>query len=194
MIDHTVLGCGIVQGGPYRYFGQVSPQPPQCDSWPTTWAAQVKADNPDLVLLLVGRWETMDRVHNGQWTHIGVPAFDSYLSSQLDKAISVLSSTGARVVVSNEPYNRRGEQPNGSLFPEDQPARVNAWNALVTQAVTARPTTTRLLNLNQKLCPNGVFTWNVDGIQVRSDGVHLTPQGVDWLTPWLTSALRADAA
>jgi hypothetical protein len=31
----------------------------------------------------------------------------------------------------------------------------------------------------------------VDGIQVRSDGVHLTPDGVRWLTPWLVRALAA---
>ena len=30
----------------------------------------------------------------------------------------------------------------------------------------------------------------VDGIKVRSDGVHLTPEGVRWLTPWLEESLR----
>ena len=30
----------------------------------------------------------------------------------------------------------------------------------------------------------------VDGIRMRSDGVHPTPQAVEWLTPWLTDALR----
>jgi hypothetical protein len=25
---------------------------------------------------------------------------------------------------------------------------------------------------------------------VRSDGVHLTPEGVKWLTPWLEESLR----
>jgi hypothetical protein len=46
-----------------------------------------------------------------------------------------------------------------------------------------------LLDLNRKLCPNGTFTWTVDGVQVRSDGVHLTPEGVGWLTPWLVREL-----
>ena len=47
----------------------------------------------------------------------------------------------------------------------------------------------KLLDLNRKLCPAGTFTWTVDGVQVRSDGVHLTPTGVRWLTPWLLRAL-----
>lgn len=192
MINHAVLGCGVVQGGPYRYFGQVSQQPPGCDDWPTTWAGQVAADRPAAVLLVVGRWETMDRMYQGRWSHVGETAFDQHLSTELTRAIAVLGSTGAKIVVSNESYNRRGEQPDGSLYPEDQPARVNAWNALLGRVLSATPNTT-LLDLNHKLCPDGVFTWTVDGIQVRSDGVHLTPAGVTWLTPWLTASLRADA-
>jgi len=190
-IDHTVLGCGITRGGPYRYFGQVSPQPPGCDNWPTTWGQQVAADKPDEVLLLVGRWETMDRVHDGQWMHLGDPAYDSYLSTELDTAVRLLGTTGARVVAATEPYNHRGEQPDGSLYPEDQPDRVARWNTLLRQAA-ARHQGTAILDLNTKLGPNHTYTATVDNITVRSDGVHLTPAGVTWLTPWLIAALHAD--
>jgi len=189
-IDHTVLGCGLTRGGPYRYFGQVSAQPPGCDDWPTTWAQQVAADKPDEVLLLVGRWETMDRVHDGQWMHLGDPAYDSYLATELDTAIPLLGATGVRVVAATEPYNRRGEQPDGSLYPEDQPERVMRWNTLLDQAA-GRHRGTAILDLNTKLGPNRTYTATVDGITVRSDGVHLTPAGVTWLTPWLIAALQA---
>jgi len=190
-IDHTVLGCGITRGGPYRYFGQVSPQPPDCDNWPTTWGQQVAADKPDEVLLLVGRWETMDRLHDGQWMHLGDPAYDSYLSTELDTAVGLLGASGARVVAATEPYNRRGEQPDGSLYPEDQPDRVARWNTLLRQAAARHPGTA-ILDLNTKLGPNHTYTATVDNITVRSDGVHLTPAGVNWLTPWLIAALHAD--
>jgi len=190
-IDRTVVGCGIVEGAPYRYFGAVADQHPQCENWQSTWAQQLATDRPDEALLLVGRWETMDRVHDGQWTHIGESGFDDYLSGQLDSALAVLGSTGARVVAATEPYNRRGEQPDGSLYPEDHPERVTAWNNLLTQAVRRRHGTD-LIDFGRQLCPDGHFTWDVDGITVRSDGVHLTPDAVGWLTPWLTSQLRAN--
>jgi peptidoglycan/LPS O-acetylase OafA/YrhL len=189
--DRTALGCGIVRGGPYRYFGHVSEQQPRCDSWPQTWAGQLAADRPDIALLVVGRWETMDRKHDGQWTHVGQPAFDSYLSGELAQAFGVLAATGARVVVTTEPFNRRGEQPDGSLYPEDQPDRVRQWNSLLTAAVATSPAT-RVLDLNHQLSPDGKFAWSVGGVQVRSDGVHLTPAGVTLLTPWLLGALKAD--
>src|SRR5699024_5859522 len=28
--NHTVIGCGVVRGGPYRYFGQTLDQKPEC--------------------------------------------------------------------------------------------------------------------------------------------------------------------
>jgi hypothetical protein len=186
--DHTVLGCGIITGGPYRYFGAQYPDSRTCDAWPRRWRRELRADRPEEVLLLVGRWETMDHQYQGRWQHVGDPAYDRHLAALLGTAISLLGSTGARVIVATEPYNRRGEQPDGSLYPEDNPERVTSWNRLLRMVAAAHPGT-RLLDLNRKLCPDGTFTWTVDGIQVRSDGVHLTPDGVRWLTPWLVREL-----
>jgi len=191
LVDHTNLGCGIVQGGPYRYFGQNYDDNATCDSWPSRWAAQVAADRPDEVLLVTGRWETMDRMYQDQWMHIGQPAFDTYLSSALQQAVHVLGATGAKVIVATEPYNRRGEQPDGSLYPEDDPSRVARWNQLVAAQLAATPSVAKL-DLSTKLCPNGTYTWDVGGVQVRSDGVHLSPAGVQWLAPWLATELEND--
>lgn len=188
-IDHTVIGCGVVRGGPYRYFGQTLEQKPECDTWPERWSQRIAYDKPDVVLLIVGRWETIDRVHNGDWTHTGDPDFDQYLTGELKHALDVLGSTGARVVVTTEPYNRRGEKPDGTLYPEDKPDRVNHWNTLLRRVIGQRPNIS-ILDLNKKLGPNGVYSAKVDGLQVRSDGVHLTPEGVKWLTPWLEDAVR----
>jgi peptidoglycan/LPS O-acetylase OafA/YrhL len=191
-IDHSVLGCGIATGGPYIVQGQQWPDNPKCDAWPQHWRQQLEADRPNEVLLMVGRWETLDHYYQGQWQHIGDPAYDLHLELLLGEAITLLGSTGARVVVATEPYNRYGEQPDGSLWPEDQPIRVTLWNRLVRQVVAAHPGT-QMLDFGRKLSPNGTFTWTVDGIQVRRDGVHLTPQGVRWLAPWLVQQLERDA-
>jgi peptidoglycan/LPS O-acetylase OafA/YrhL len=190
--DYSVLGCGIVTGGPYRVHGQVWPDNPKCDLWPRRWLRQLRADRPDEVLLMVGRWETMDHYYQGRWQHLGDLAYDLHLAALLSRAITLLGSTGARVVVATEPYNRGGEQPNGSLYPEDNPMRVTIWNRLLREVVAAHPGT-RVLDLNRKLCPNGTFTWTVDGVQVRSDGIHLTPQGAQWLAPWLVRELDTAA-
>jgi peptidoglycan/LPS O-acetylase OafA/YrhL len=188
-IDYTTIGCGIVRGGPYRYQGETLNQKPECDTWPPRWSQRIAHDRPDAVLLIIGRWETSDRINEGHWTHIGDPEFDAYVTRELGRALDILGSTGARLVVATEPYNRRGEKPDGSLYPEDQPDRVDRWNALLHSAIGQRPNIT-VLDLNKKLCPDGVYTNKVDGIKMRIDGVHPTPEAVKWLTPWLLDSLR----
>ncbi len=190
LINHTLVGCGIVRGGPFKYSAESGNPKPECETWPSRWSGQVAHDKPDVVLLVVGRWETIDRVHDGRWTHVGDPAFDAYLSGELRQALAVLGSTGARVVVTTEPYNRRAEKPDGSLYPEDQTNRTDSWNALLRNVVTQRPNA-RVLDLSRKLGPGGYYATKVDGIKMRSDGVHPTAEAVKWLTPWLLDALAA---
>lgn len=188
-IDHTVIGCSLVRGTPYRYIGQTLEQRSECDSWPSRWSTQISQDRPDVALLVIGRWETVDRVNEGKWTHIGEPTFDAYLNFELQRALNIVGSTGVRVMVATVPYSRGGEKPDGRLYPEDQPDRVNQWNAMLRNAVGQHPNV-GIVDLNKKLGPDGVYTAKVDGIKVRSDGVHLTPEGVKWLLPWLEESLR----
>lgn len=188
-IDHTVIGCSLVRGGPYRYLGQTLEPKAECDTWPSRWSEQIAQDRPDVALLIIGRWETVDRVNEGRWTHIGDPSFDGYLTGELHRALDVLGATGSRLVVATVPYSRRGEKPDGSLWPEDEPDRADQWNALLRSTIGQRPNV-GMLDLNKKLCPGGSYTAKVDGVQVRSDGVHLTPEGVKWLTPWLEESVR----
>ena len=49
---------------------------------------------------------------------------------------------------------------------------------------------TALFGLNCELGPDGHFTCDVDGAQVRSDGVHLSSDGLRWLAPWLAAQLQ----
>ena len=188
-IDHTVIGCSLVRGGPYRYLGQTLEPKPACDTWPSRWSEQIAQDRPDVALLIIGRWETVDRVNEGRWTHLGDPSFDGYLTGELQRALDVLGAAGARLVVATVPYSRRGEKADGSLYPEDQPNRVDQWNMLLRRTIGQRANVA-ILDLNKKLCPDGVYTAKVDGVQVRSDGVHLTPDGAKWLTPWLEESVR----
>ena len=190
--DRTMLGCGVARTAPYRYFGQTYDVVARdCQAWPVRWRRAIAVDDPDVALILVGRWETMDRMLDGEWSHVGSPAFDSYLRSELGLAITTAGAHGAQVVLATEPYNRRGEQLDGSLYPEDQPERVTAWNTLLRDVADDHPGT-RVLELGDRVSPGGEFTWTAGGVQIRSDGLHLTPSGVqEWIAPWLLPQLRA---
>jgi peptidoglycan/LPS O-acetylase OafA/YrhL len=189
LINRGVLGCGVVRGGPFHYFGKQLPQPRACESWPQTWAEHVGRHDPDVVLAVVGRWEVMDRVHAGTWTRLGEPAFDAYIERELEEAFTVLSAGDATVAFTTAPYFLRGEHPDGGRWPEDDPARVDRFNAILRGVVERHPNRAALLDLGAQTSRDGQYTPVIDGVDLRFDGVHFSPAGARWLQPWLFGAL-----
>ncbi|HEX9992172.1 MAG TPA: acyltransferase family protein [Acidimicrobiales bacterium] len=191
LVSEARLGCGIVRGGPYRYFGAEKEQLPECETWPETWAGWIATHDPDVVAVLVGRWEVMERVHDGEWAHVGQPAFDAYLLEELETMVAVTTARGARVALLTAPYYRRGERPDGGIFPEDEPARVDAWNRLVREVAARHPGSVTLVEFGAHVTPGTEYVRDVDGVRVRSDGVHVTVSGAHWIAPWLFPRLAA---
>ena len=184
-----VLGCGVVRGGPYRYFGKELQTPRECESWPSQWSGHVSRFDPDVVLLTVGRWEVMDRMHQGRWMRLGDPVFDRYLERELEEAVRILTVGDAVVVLTTAPYYLRGERPDGGRWPEDDPVRVNHFNGLLRNVAERHPNQVALLDLNAQTSRNGQYTPVIDGVNLRFDGVHFSPEGSTWLAPWLFDAL-----
>lgn len=60
--------------------------------------------------------------------------------------------------------------------------------------VAAKRPNVSVLDFNAKLNPGGSYTAKVDGIRMRSDGVHPTAEAVKWLTPWLLDSLSSPAS
>jgi peptidoglycan/LPS O-acetylase OafA/YrhL len=194
--NRAVQGCGIARLPDIRYIGTPHTNYPGCDTWDGRWRAAVAADDPDVSMILLNRWELMDRRLNGRYQAVGDPEYDAYLTRELTLAISIAAGDGARVVLLTAAYTHRSERPDGGLYPEDTPQRVDAWNRLLATVAAAAPSHPTILDLNRLTCPNGVFTWSIGGLQVRGDGLHFTPAGVQriiapWLLPQLTRLATA---
>ncbi|MFC0002768.1 acyltransferase family protein [Micromonospora siamensis] len=185
----AVQGCGIARLPELRYVGGDHTNYPGCDTWDNRWWKSVDADDPDVAVILLDRWELVDRRLDGRWQHVGDPAYDEYLAGELDRAIDIAGGRGAHVVLLTAPYTRRAERPDGGLWPEDDAQRVDAWNRLLADAAVRKEAS--LLDLNRRVCPDGEFTWEAGGVRVRSDGLHFTPRGVrEWIAPWLLPELH----
>jgi peptidoglycan/LPS O-acetylase OafA/YrhL len=188
-----IVGCGVALGTSVRSDGITSPIPGSCYQWQTTWQSTLARARPQVAIVLLGRWELLDRELNGTWQHVGQPAFDTYLAQQLDAAIATAGSTGAPVVLCTAPYFLGLEAPGGGTYPENQPERVDAWNAVVRAAVARHPGVT-LFDLNKLVSPSGAYASSVDGVVVRSsDGVHFSLTAGAVVGPALLPVVR-DAA
>ncbi|MFI5914419.1 acyltransferase family protein [Dactylosporangium sp. NPDC051541] len=188
--NQGVQGCGIAPLPDVRYAGAPHANYPYCTTWESRWSTSTTAADPDVVVILLDRWELMDRKLDGRWTGVGDANFDRYLTAQLTRAVDLTAAHGARIVLLTAPYTHREERPDGGLWPEDQPERVDTWNRLLTAVAAGHPSHPARLDLNRVLCPEGRFTWTVGGIRVRSDGLHITPAGVrQVVAPWLAPQL-----
>ncbi len=188
----SLSGCGIASAVPYDEHGTATYPLAPCASWPTTWQADINQLHPQVVAVVIGWWDTMDQMYGGRWQHLGDPAFDAYESSQFEKAVSILSSGGAHVVLMTAPYFNSGEQLDGQPWVEDSPARVNLLNKIIESVAARHPGIVSVVPLNRYLDPNGHFAWTIDGKVMRmGDGVHTTKAAGTYLAPKILPQLAA---
>ncbi len=197
--DGAIVACGVLRTSQYRAHGVPDPMAPQCNTgspaseqWPALWRGAIDQFHPDVVMVLAGRWEVMDRMLDGRWSHIGEPAFDAAVTQALEQAVQVAGSGGAYVELLTAPCFDSGEQPNGLPWPEDDPARLARYNQLVREVAAEHPATVRVLDFDSMVCPGGVYTTSIDGVQLRDgDGVHIVPTAAAgaWLAGHLLPAV-----
>ena len=186
--NEGIQGCGVVPLGPYRYFGTTYAMTDRCAGWASMWQAALDRDHPDVAVVIVGRWELMDRVFNGGWTRIGDPAFDQRIDQGFEDALRLLLGK-TKVVLATQPYYHRGFRPDGGDWPEDDPARVDHLNQII-RAVAARHPEVTVVDYGARMSPGGHLAMDVDGVKLRSDGVHVAAGAGPWLGDWLLSQVQ----
>ncbi|HEV3266759.1 MAG TPA: acyltransferase family protein [Acidimicrobiales bacterium] len=198
-----VLGCGLLLGQTTLHNtvdpgtlgtrgGQIEVP---CATQSARWTADVKAFQPDVVLLADGEYDVRNRLLNGRWTHIGEPDFDTAELRAMTSAINVLRSTGAAVVLLTAVYYQQPEQADGSAWPEDDPQRVDRYNALLRQAAAEAGSGVTVEDLNAHLDPGGHYVQYINGVNVRyADGIHVDAAGAKFVAPWLLTDVARIAA
>ncbi len=202
--DQGILGCGVTAGSEVQLKGVDSPTayacnpsikdppPPAYGFSPSSnepfmqqWKGYLTSFKPNVVALLAGRWEVVNRTYQGStFTDILNPTYAAYVKKQLQASVDLLTSTGAHLVILTAPCYNTGEQPSGQPWPEDSPARLAKYNDLVRQVGAANPDKVTIENLNGLVCPGGNYQEFMGGVQVRqSDGVHFTIPGGEFLAP-----------
>ena len=184
VIDQGVFGCDY-DTSPAISAGQQTIPLNDCLQWRPLYAADIARTHADVVGLLTGRWSITDRIVGGQTVHVGQPAWDDHLVAEYSQITQALGQLGVKVVLFTLPYFAPSEEaPDGSIYPENQPARVVAFNRDLARVAAADREAVTLVDLNAMLDPRGRFQTVVDGVVARwPDGIHVTASGGQWLQP-----------
>ena len=183
-----VLGCGVIRGDA-DIGGTWTPNPEKCERWSDTWPEIIRSQQAQVVVAFWGAWDMFDRRVNGQVMRWGTPELDQFLTSELDHALGVLTSTGARVVLLTAPYYEPPDlasrvDRSQSLY---EKPRVDHWNDLLRSVAQAHQDSVSVVDLHAYLDPNGASVDSIAGVDdIRYDGIHFTPQGADVVARWLS--------
>ena len=187
VLDATITGCGFGRGGRNKGVGYNRPWTEECRARDATVARDLAEFDPDMVLLAGGMWDVTDRLVPGigRWTHIGDPAYDRYLTGELQHMADLAASQGATVVWANSPHWNpvpgsvifMGEPP----YSESDPARADRFNEVLAAALAERPGV-RILDLASwmRAQPGGELDPSL-----RVDGVHFTEASTDTAAAWI---------
>jgi hypothetical protein len=177
-------GCGLMQPVRIRRKGAMVAAPANCNAWPERWRDLVTRYRPAAVLLEVGYWDGQDSQQlPGQRTVSSItdPVFRRRFDAQIDRAIAVLASAGAKVYVP-------------TVIDNDGPTRANsdAMNAAVRAAVRRNPRA-ELLDIHGQLCtPTKVCPQKVGGIGVYDETGHPSGPVHDRLGAWILNSIYTD--
>ena len=155
------------------------------DEWPRIWASEIESYEPDVIIVLVGGWDTTERIFP-DWGErprtIGDEIYDDWLISEYEAALELLTSHDARVVWLTAPCLAVRNDGMGVW----DPARTVRHNQILRHFEKMRGADLELLDLNSKVCPSGEFTNELAGMErIRPDGAHFSNEAEDWLAEWL---------
>lgn len=196
VVAQTRLGCSLARGGEVATFGRTHASGAECDDWPQRWRSAVEQGRPDAVLLQIGPWDVSDRRRPGrpEFEHVGQPAYDAFLKSEMHLAVDVLSSAGARVLWLTSPtvdLQRAAFPRPVTSLPASDPDRMARLNALIGEVAAERSDVVEVIDLAAHL--RSLSGDELDPT-LRPDGVHLSEAAsielATWLGPRVIDALR----
>ncbi len=190
-IGYARLGCAITDGDMIDV-GDDQPtlrdEDSTCQEWEFDWTDVSDQFRPSVSVIMVGAWEVLDHVVDGRRLSFPSPEWSDHVDAALRRGVAAASTGGGHVVLLRLPCM---DQAVGSLISaqaRNDQARVDEFNAIVERIAADTPMVSTL-PLDALLCPDGQPIGAIDGEQIRSDGVHLTPAGSELVWNWLGDQL-----
>ncbi|MCU0269276.1 MAG: acyltransferase [Acidimicrobiales bacterium] len=187
--NQAVIFCELIPA-PRRENGEVRAASDTCANWEQDWAADIEVFDPDVALVQLGAWEIFDREIDGTWVEFGTPEFDARLSAELQSVVDVLGAGGAEVVFLTTPRFTRDDGVSAQEWTQNDVARTDHFNELLGQLAAANPDDVTLIELGAWLCPDNECREQIDGVEMRQDGLHFAAADGAVVANWLAPQLR----
>ena len=221
LLNEGILGCGVADGttgeqsgGTFVVGAPCTPDPQSaqcppggvfgpkqnvpCQAWSAAWSDWVRQLQPNVVVLLAGGGEVLDRLYQGQMTNILQPTFAAYVEEPIGEGRADRHGRRrARWSSRPSPARARASSPTARRGPRTAPPGRPPTTDLLRTVAAEHPGQVYVQDLNSYVCPGGNYTEDLDGVPVReSDGSHFAMQpggGGDYLAPAILPYWRISA-
>jgi peptidoglycan/LPS O-acetylase OafA/YrhL/lysophospholipase L1-like esterase len=183
------IGCGVLRSDEVLVDGRWTKPSAACSDWPARWQSYIDVFQPDVAVVLAGAWDLYDRKAGGRLLPFGTPEANAFAVDEFEKAVDVLSSRGATVVLLTTPDFEQPQLGVASEAPRFDLDRIHRLNGLYEEVANRRGDSVRVVDLN------GFVEASEDEARddFFSDGVHFTTEGADFVATWLAPAIRSVA-
>lgn len=179
VVDGGISGCGVFDPEKVRTTSQEEFETSQeCRDRAAAWDRQL-GSGPQVVVLHLG-WDAAEQYLDGSWLNPCDEDYRTRYGTRLSQAVDQVRrrAQDAQVLLMNERVE------NGAI----NKTWGTCYNQQIGDYVKASGGAVRLLDLNTFYCPYETCAWkDKEGhlVSPANDGVHLTPAGMRFVTPWL---------
>ncbi|MFI5958021.1 acyltransferase family protein [Cryptosporangium sp. NPDC051539] len=195
----TRFGCGVVPYTAAIEGKPVSPEQPLCTDWAARREAEIKVATPTVGVLFSGTWEQYDRWIDGRTVPYTSAEWQRVTTADYVQVLrEILKYAPRAFVVLNHCHSVADPGlPAATMFAAgryppviNDPKRVVATNVAARKAAATLGSKVAVIDPNPFLCRNG-YSNEMNGVTLRTDGVHLTTGGGKLLWGWLEPRLVA---
>jgi hypothetical protein len=161
-----IVGCGV--------FDVTEHVGGNCAGRKQMWEKQIRSFNPDLSVLMIGAWETLDFRRDGHIYEHSTPEHERVLERIVSRAIHPLTTRHGKIALLEVPCfgANQGDDADTNRA-RNAPGAVANVNAALRAVAARLPTRVTFVPWAGAICPDGKFTQKINGITVRPDGVHV---------------------
>jgi len=175
----AVPGCGFVRSNPAIHYldGSLGDET-ACLAQHARWTARIDEWQPDVVIAIFGWVGNTERLVEGAWRRPCDPVFDAWFEGEAAAMLDTLNRGHARVFLTTAPYMRAANAP------PDSDRSTDCLNRLYTGNLTASRRV-GIVDLASHVCPDGICRTELEGEELRPDGLHFEGAASLWAGDWI---------
>jgi peptidoglycan/LPS O-acetylase OafA/YrhL len=190
--DAAIIGCAFsTRGQIVGVNGTLAAPDEGCGDALSTWAADEQRFHAAEVVIELGYRDEFDWRWHGRTVHLGQPAFDAYVQSQIDGYVTALGHHDTKILFLSVPYTNPPAQANGSPDPAASQIRHKIINAMLARAAGRDRGNAAVVNVDRTISPANQYDATVDGEPCRFDGIHPNVFCTKLLEPRVLTEARA---